>query len=134
MSSPLKIVVDASVAATWLLPDETNANTADVLGAAGLHAPWLFWAEMRNILVVAERRKRLDRPMLGEAVALLEGLHIVFDSTPTGDRVMALARGHGLSVYDALYLELAQRLGAPLLTLDQKLAKAASQEGVDLLV
>ncbi len=134
MSSPLKIVVDASVAATWLLPDETNAQTAEVLGAARLHAPWLFWAEMRNILVVAERRKRLDKPMLSEAVVLLEGLQIVFDSTPTGDRVIALARDHRLSVYDALYLELAQRLGAPLLTLDQKLAKAASQEGVDLLV
>ena len=134
MIGALRIVVDASVAATWLLPDETDASTAKVLGTARLHAPWLFWAEMRNILVVVERRKRLDKAMLNEAVTLLEGMQIVFESAPTGDQVLHLARNYGLSVYDALYLELAQRLGAPLLTLDQKLAAAAAQDGAELLI
>jgi predicted nucleic acid-binding protein len=62
-----------------------------------------------------------------EAVA---GFGIVLDARPVEARVLALARGHGLTVCDALYLELALRREAALMTLDAALARAAEAEGV----
>ena len=90
----------------------------------------LFWAEMRNILVVSERRKRLTVEALSEALSILDGLLVNIDNSPDGNRVIQLARSHKLTVYDALYIELALRLQTPFLTLDFKLATAAQREGV----
>jgi predicted nucleic acid-binding protein len=64
-----------------------------------------------------------------EAVA---GFGIALDTRPVEARVLALARGHGLTVHDALYLELALRREAALMTLDAALGRAAEAEGVAL--
>ena len=126
-------VVDASAAAAWLLPDEaeTGAKALTDVAAATLHAPWLFWAELRNILIVCERRGRVPEGAAEAFLSALDGLAIAFDTVPSDAEVLRLSRGYGLTVYDALYLELALRLQAPLLTLDRKLARAAQDAGVD---
>ncbi len=130
MTNHPAIVIDASYAASWLLPDETGGTSLGTVEFSELHAPMLFWAEMRNILVVSERRKRLTVEALSEALSILDALQVNFDNSPDGNRVIQLARSHKLTVYDALYIELALRLQTPFVTLDCKLATAAQREGV----
>jgi predicted nucleic acid-binding protein len=95
--------------------------------------PILWWFEVRNVLVINERRGRIDPPSSSAFLTDLEGLPIHFDRQPNGERVLALARTHRLTVYDAAYLELALRVDAPLATLDGQLARAARAEKVSLL-
>jgi predicted nucleic acid-binding protein len=125
------LVVDASAVAGWLLPDEGGADPATLLaGEERIVAPWLLWAELRNILVVNERRGRIPRGVVEQAVEAVEGFGIELDTTPSGAGVLDLARRHGLTVYDALYLELALRARGRLATLDATLRRSAEAEGV----
>jgi predicted nucleic acid-binding protein len=82
-------------------------------------APW--WFEVRNILVVNERRKRLTEADSGIFLRELARLPITLDRAPEESEVLRLARAHRLSVYDAAYLELAQRHKVELATLDARL-------------
>jgi predicted nucleic acid-binding protein len=88
---------------------------------------------MRNILVVNERRRRIAESETAAFLLNLSRLRIRVDRVPDEGAVLRLARTHRLSVYDAAYLELAQREGLPLATLDADLQKAAVAEGVALL-
>lgn len=125
------LVVDASAVAGWLLPDEDAADPASLLGPEErVAAPWLLWAELRNILVVSERRGRLPAGFVEQVVAAVEDLGIALDTAPSGPGVIDLARRHGLTVYDALYLELALRERGRLATRDAHLRRAAEAEGV----
>lgn len=135
MAVAMAIVVDASIAAAWFLPDERNDAAdqlmADLRSSPG-RVPSLFWFETRNLFLTAERRGRFAA---GEAVlsmAQLRGLPLQ-DEGAGGDRlVLALAARHALSAYDASYLALAVRLALPLATTDKRLAAAARLEGVDI--
>lgn len=98
-----------------------------------LFVPSLWWFEIRNILIVAERRKRLTVIKTTAFLRSMRGLKLSIDRTPEETDVIVLARRHGLTVYDSSYLELAIRAGLPLATLDQKLAVAATNEGVHLI-
>ena len=132
----MTFVIDASVAISWYLSGEaspTGRFAFEQLGAAGATAPVLWWFEVRNALIVNERRGRLDMAATVGILAHLEGLPIRLDIEQDGDAVLALAREHGLTVYDAAYLELALRADAPLATLDQQLARAARAAKVPLL-
>lgn len=80
-----------------------------------------------------ERRRRLEPSQTAEILARLARLPIVLDHEPIGDAVLALARAHRLTFYDAAYLELALRRDAPLATLDRQLAAAARAAAVRLL-
>ncbi|MGP3726444.1 type II toxin-antitoxin system VapC family toxin [Cereibacter sphaeroides] len=129
----MTLVVDASAVAGWLLPDENGPDLAELVTThADFLAPWLLWPELRNILIVTERRGRLSHGLADQLIEAVEGLGIVLDTAPSNANVLSLARRHGLTVYDALYLDLAQRRGAMLSTLDAKLAQAARAEGVSL--
>lgn len=132
----MPFVVDASVAACWLLPDEGNrradAAFARFPGDTAI-APSLWWFEMRNIFVSNERRGRIDSARTSRALALLNGLPIRLDHQPDDAVLMALARIHQLTAYDAAYLELALRENVPLATLDDALLRAARAEGVALI-
>ena len=130
MTGPPAMVIDASIVASCLLPDEFQSTSLADLGSSELHAPMLFWAETRNILVVSERRRRLTVDTLSEALSILDAIAVRLDEAPDGSRVVQLARSHQLTVYDALYVELALRLQTPFWTLDRKLAAAAQREGV----
>jgi len=131
-----EMVVDASVALAWCFPDEASAYADRVLVALKgqtLVVPAVWGLEVANALLVGERRKRLKQPEILRFVALLAGLAVLQDGAKFTDalnNVLPLARQYGLSAYDAAYLELAIRYGAPLATLDGDLQKAARRAGV----
>ena len=130
----MPLVVDCSVAAAWALADERTPWTAAALQTVTIEgglAPSLFWIEIRNILVVNERRGRINPKDSDQFLADLSAI-IRFDIAPVDADVMSLARAHNLTVYDATYLELAQRRALPLATLDRELIGAASQINVEL--
>lgn len=132
MSAP---VVDCSVACAWFMDDERVSGTDSILEQVADHgasAPSLFWAELRNALVMAERRGRLTPAGTAAALAEIESLDIELDRAPNNATTLRLAREHRITVYDALYLELAIRQQRELATLDRALQRAAESEGVDV--
>ena len=132
----MSLVLDSSVVGCWCFPDEASpiANLAfNELGANEAIVPVLWWFEVRNVLVVNERRGRIDPTGSAAFLADLDRLPIHFDRQSDSETVIALAREHRLTVYDAAYLELALRADTALATLDQQLARAARAAGVPLL-
>lgn len=132
----MPFVIDASVTTCWAFSDEDHpvADTAlERLRTDEAMTPALWWFEVRNILVVNERRKRLTEADSAAFLRDLARLRVLLDRTPQENEVLRLARTHRLSVYDAAYLELAQRNGIVLATLDADLIRAARAEGVSLL-
>lgn len=93
----------------------------------------LWWFEVRNTLVINERRKRLTEARTLAFLQRLNRLSIGVEHYTDEQQILALARRHVLSVYDAAYLELAQRMHVSLATLDHRLAAAARAEGVPLI-
>lgn len=128
-----RIVVDVSAVAGLVLPDEALGNLTTALAGAEAVAPRLLRAEIRNLLLMAERRRRIGSGDLEQALAILDAVGVEYDAEPSSDRTLQLARRHNLTAYDALYLELALRLGAPLASSDRALARAAEAEGVALI-
>ncbi|HEY4344463.1 MAG TPA: type II toxin-antitoxin system VapC family toxin [Parvibaculum sp.] len=129
-------VLDASIVGCWLLPAEMHA-TADRTRALLLPArgsvPRLWWFEVRNLLLVAERRSRIDLSQMRAGLALLDEIPVDVDHAPDSEAMLDLARKHRLTVYDAAYLELARRKALPLATLDAALIAAANAEQVALV-
>lgn len=129
-------VIDASVMGARLLPDEENTDAAEAIlekldGEHGI-VPTLFWYEIRNVLLRAMRRKRIDRQEFGLClIRLTDEFAPLVDSEHDEARTVDLAERRGLSMYDAAYLELVVRRGAKLATFDGALAKAAAQEGIE---
>ncbi len=135
----MTFVLDASVAAAWLLPDEQSAEADEVLAMIaldGARVPSLLWYEVRNILVMATRRGRLANGEAALALARLRRLPIeTVDMTLSDDvDVIKMADEYRLTAYDATYLALARRTPAPLATADKALAAAAAREGIELLI
>jgi predicted nucleic acid-binding protein len=131
----MAFVLDASVAACWLLPNETHpiATAAlDRLAREPAVVPAIWWYEMRNLLLSCERRHRIDADHTTTALAVLAGLPIMIESLADVASVLELARRHRLSVYDAAYLDLAHRETIALATLDAALGAAARAEQVQL--
>lgn len=132
----MAFVLDASVTASWCLRDE-SARAADAALDRLLEdeavAPALWWFEVRNILVVSERRGRIEPTDTDLFLSDLARLPIRIDSGLNDRQVVALARKHGLTAYDAEYLELAIRLDAPIATLDRALTRTARLEGLGLV-
>ena len=131
------LVVDASVVVAWLFDYEEEPRADGVLELLeedGGLVPHLWHLETRNALLIAERRGRLSRGGVKERVDALKGLPIRTDEDPDLQSAFDLARAHELSLYDALYLELAKRENAGIATLDGALGRAAVAEGVPLAV
>ena len=132
----MAFIIDASVAAGWLLPDE-KTEIADALAfrmqSEDALAPDLFWHEARSLLVTALRRNRIVEAAV--YISLDRLATIPLRNAGPGDAVSVtrLAILHGLSAYDAAYLDLALREHLPLATLDRKLAAGAQAEGVVVL-
>ncbi|RWN02256.1 MAG: PIN domain-containing protein [Mesorhizobium sp.] len=131
----MAFVLDASVAAAWLLPEEHSDAAEALIGAltAQCPVPSLFWHEARSIVLMAERRNRIAP---GEAIAAMGRLRRLplEDAGAGGDgSVLAMATSHGLSAYDAVYLSLALERTLPLATLDRKLVAAALAEGIEII-
>ena len=133
-------VVDTSIALAWGFPDEQSAIAdgfwQEVESGIGLFVPALWWFECANALLVARRRERLDEGRAHQMSALLAALPVDTAAAPSGDdlvRLQVLAWKHGLTAYDAAYLDLALRLTAGLATLDARLAGAAREEDITVL-
>ena len=132
------VVIDASVAAPWFIPEERTAVAeqlyADVLSSPGVfHAPALWRWETFNILLVSLRRRRAGPAQFDAGQKLLDACPIEFDAPPNAHRrsqVIRLAQVHGLTFYDASYLELALRLNGQLASADRELVNAAKTCGI----
>ena len=132
------VVVDASTALAWCFPDETSDYADQVLVALEgktMLVPAVWSLEIANAVLVGERRQRLHQPEIKQFTTLLESLSLIQDTRPLANNinnVLPLARRHGLSAYDAAYLELSIRRSAPLATLDARLRKAAKAAGIKI--
>lgn len=132
----MPFVLDVSVTAAWAFSDETNRDADFALGLLSSDqalVPPLWWFEIRNVMIVNERRRRLTEIKTAVFLQKLAQLPITVEPLPEGQETMNLARRHNLTVYDAAYLELAKRTGSPLATLDQELGRAAFKEGISLV-
>jgi predicted nucleic acid-binding protein len=131
----LSFVIDASIVASIAFGEPPSAKVAfafERLAASWALAPILFFFEVRNALAINERRGRATQQGSDQFLQRLAKLPIRFAPLPDDDALMALARKHKLTIYDAAYLELAKREALPLATLDSALEKAALAEGVAL--
>ena len=132
----MPFVLDASIAACWAFEDEDHPTAAlalERIRSDEALVPSLWWFEVRNRLIVNERRGRLTEADVATFLRGLNRLGLSIDRSPDESVVLSLARRHRLTVYDVSYLELAQREGVPLATLDTDLAKAARAETLQLI-
>ena len=134
-----RFVIDNSIVMTWCFIDEASQYADAVLEKlteAEALVPTIWPLEVVNVLLVAERRKRLREIDSVRFLSLLSQLPIhVEQAWPerSMNELLALGRGHPLSSYDASYLDLAMRHGLPIATLDQKLTGAANRMDVPFL-
>src|SRR5512140_777986 len=122
----MAFVLDASITACWAFQDQDHPDARLAFLAMRTQealVPCLWWFEVRNILVVNERRKRITESDTAAFLLNLSRLRLQVAPLPDENAVLRLARRHRLSVYDAAYLELAQRERLPLATLDANLRK-----------
>ncbi|MBY5518937.1 type II toxin-antitoxin system VapC family toxin [Rhizobium leguminosarum] len=129
----MPFVVDASVAAAWLLADEESRTAEEALSFLETEdalVPDLFWHEMRNILLTAERRKRISNEDVLACLMRLTSLPLRTVSSEDHLPILRLAGKYQLSAYDAAYLALAVAENVSLATLDAGLERAASAENL----
>jgi predicted nucleic acid-binding protein len=125
------IVVDASVVALWSLPQDHAALASSVLGAGvPLLAPALVRLEVASPLLRAVRRGELTADAARRVLELLPSTLIFADEPADELRAFEIALTHGGSALDACYVALAQRLGARLVTNDQRMHRTAAAAGV----
>jgi len=134
-----QFVVDASVVMAWCFADEADAYADKVLDAlprTKAFVPAIWPLEIGNVLLVAERRKRLSEADSFRFLTLLSQWPISMGPEPPQRmlrEIFSLARECNLSTYDASYLDLAMRYGMPLATRDEGLRSAARKVRVPLL-
>jgi predicted nucleic acid-binding protein len=135
----MSAVIDASFVASLILPDEHNKKSEEMLLLASqsdILAPALWPFEVANLLIFAQRRKRISSALLPKLSDAIDALPVMVESPLTSRQrrdVIALANEQDLTAYDSAYLELAMRSGSSLLTLDTKLKRAAKIVGVEAL-
>ena len=132
--------VDASVGFAWVYPGQATSETdgllREVAAGATVIVPALWYLEMANVLLIAQRRHRLTAVQRQAALEQLMAMQFTVDEEGTRQafiKTSELAEKHGLTIYDATYLELALRRSLPLATRDAALKTAARQCGVKAL-
>jgi len=136
----MELVLDASVAIAFVIGEEHSARAEKLLSGitakSSLWIPSLWWHEVADAVVMARRRGRITEAQGARALELLNDFPLQVESPPgavAAARLAQTAHVHGLSVYDAAYLELAERRGIPLATYDRALLMAARAAGVKTL-
>jgi len=133
------LVLDASMALAWLLERKDRGEAAlagqalDAVRATGALVPALWYSEVANALLLAERQRVITAQASASYLSGLSFWEIVQDPVPPAmsqTQSIQLGRVYNLTAYDATYLELAMRRGAALATFDRKLAEAARAAGV----
>ena len=129
-------VLDASVTMAWILDDEDSPEADAALARVrpgGAVVPYFWHIEIRNGLLLAQRRNLIAPARARLRLAGLDALPIETDDALDFNAAYNLAQTHGLTFYDAIYLELAIRRNAMLATLDNALSRAANAAGLMLL-
>ena len=133
-------VLDASVAFAWVLPSQASTATEALLRRVEdgdeVVVPQLWFMEVANRPLVAERRKTIKTPERGPALERLSAPVLIIDEAHARNafgRTSVLAEQDGLSVYDSAYLEVAIRRNLPIATLDRALRSAAKLSGIPQL-
>ena len=135
----MTLVVDSSITLAWLLPDENRAaadSVVDQVKEFGAWVPSIWHLEVANGLQQGVRRKRIDQAICGRLLSRLDVLSFSVDpdtSRHAWGRTRELAVRFALTLYDAAYLELADRRELPLATLDRDLRRATAALGIPLL-
>ncbi len=128
-----RYVVDASVAAKWVLPAAGETLTGEALellrqyaqAQVGIVVPDLFWPELGNIFWKAVRQRRWSKGAADSAIALLKDRQIpTITSYDLLEEAFTLATTFDRTVYDGIYVALALRANASMVTADEKLANA----------
>jgi predicted nucleic acid-binding protein len=133
-----ELVIDTSITIAWCIKDEADPYADSIArGLVGMQAyvPSIWPLEVSNALLMAERRKRSTEAETAQWTKFLSALPVAIDCPPLPHvfrAILSVSRTHGLTAYDAAYLELAMRRGLPLATLDKELKSAASKVGVKL--
>lgn len=136
---PEAFIVDNSVVMAWCFHDQANDYADSVLGRladAAVYVPSIWPPEVVNVLLAAERKGYISEADSGHFLNLLSQLPIFVQHEGPAKgmkELLALARAHNLSSYDASYLDLAIKKGLPLATLDKKLRQAAKATGLPIL-
>ena len=131
-----RAVLDCSVALSWCFDDEATPETHALLDRVrdeGAVVPSLWHLELSNVLLQAERRRRISAEDAATRLDLFAALPISTDPETMSRAwhdILSIARVEGLTTYDAAYLELAVRRGVPLFTKDAVLVAAAGRRGV----
>lgn len=126
-------ILDCSVAVAWCFEDETSAYTESVLASLtkgnGI-VPKLWYIEVANVLLMAQKRGRINDNGIFHFFSLLEKLPIIADKTDRTiiDLVM-LSQKYQLTSYDGCYLNLCLQYNLPLATMDKKLISALQSAG-----
>lgn len=134
----MSFVLDTSVTMAWLFEDESTSATESLLNRLKTEealVPTLWVYEVGNVLLMAERRKRIKEAQARRFTQLLESLPIRISDPhrqSLWSNAVVVAREHGLSVYDGIYLDLAMREGMPLATRDKALRRAAKKAGLEI--
>ena len=134
----MSVVIDASFTLSWCFDDETTPATEVILDRVsenGAVVPGLWRLEVANAFQSALRRNRISSEYRDESLTELMDLPITIDAdtdTYAWTTTLRLAERFGLTIYDATYLELAQRRSLPLATLDKDLRQAAAALDVAL--
>jgi len=127
-------VVDNSVIISWACPKQASDYTErllDELSSTILHTAFIWPAEYGNATCTLVRRGILSPQQGDEMIGMATSFQLTVDQAPPAlAHLYKIAIRHDLSVYDAAYLELALRLGVPLATRDEALAKAAKAAGL----
>lgn len=132
------LVIDASIVLAWYFADEVSPlpTFLERLIEEPTIVPAHFEGEVANGVLIGEVRRRSVPAQATELIIFLDELELEKDFEGGQEalrRVLPLARAHRLTIYDALYLELAERRGLPLATRDTGLANAARSVGVEVL-
>jgi predicted nucleic acid-binding protein len=122
----IRVVVDASVAVKWFVPEELSIEARKLLGAEyELIAPDLLWAELGNVLWKKHRRRELDQRTASQLLRDFSRIPVELHSAGRWTGVaLELAFEHGVTVYDGLYLALAVGNECRLVTADRRLHDA----------
>ena len=130
------VVIDNSVFLTWCMGDKEDPAATSamerVVESGGI-VPRIWWYELRNALLMNERRGRINQQQVSDTIADSLEMGISIDEAHEESLLLDLARRFELSVYDAACLEVALRRSLPLATLDRRMREAAEMLGVDLL-
>ncbi len=129
------VVLDTSVALSWVLPDEDQSIGLNLRaravgdGTLCLLVPPIFWPEVANVLTIAIRRSRIDLSFARQSLDALQNFGLdEYNVLPKESLELAIAAQ--ISAYDAQYLVLAQRTSASFWTLDKRLRLAAKSSGI----